>query len=199
MQRCCFWIRENLSLVVGLLIPVLLIVVFGLSAAIPAMLVAKPRYDLIFTANDYQETSVERRFKVVDSKVKVELRQGKSRFSTQPKLYRYEARSGEIRPIDFDIPTSKGDSEDWRVFTISSLKNIHIDSNEEAPDGYRAVHFDKDHKGTFLFFGDMRRNQLVLTNSGRTLRITAPDASDSWSFKDVRPLGWVIPEEQPHE
>ena len=47
------WIKENLVMVIGLALPVLLIVVFFVATVIPKMASTPPQYEVLFSVQDY--------------------------------------------------------------------------------------------------------------------------------------------------
>ena len=54
------FIRENLVLVIGLTVPVLLMAGFMAVSALPDRLSDPPQYDLVFTTNEYPSTQIGR-------------------------------------------------------------------------------------------------------------------------------------------
>ena len=53
-----YFLKDNLALIAGICLPVLLVLFFWIAMAIPKMTVPDPQYDLVYTADHYDYNAV---------------------------------------------------------------------------------------------------------------------------------------------
>jgi hypothetical protein len=131
------FIKENLVLVIGLALPVLLIVLFFVATVIPKMYSTPPQYEVLFSVQDYgyqnkPDYTIDFNVKNQQLMVKVKKTDGKDSYYNSKKLMAYDPKTEVMREITIDVSQFAGDAE----FLLAETKNITIDTAVVAPDGY---------------------------------------------------------------
>ena len=190
-------IKNNLVLAVGILLPVVLVIVFFLAMVLPNRLVEPPRYDFLFTIDDYQQRgagNIRVNFDVHDGKLRGTLivddkQQG---YQSLPRLFRYEAARRTAREIHFELPASTDEVPADRRLVMDETAGLTLDTRLTAPDGYefRPQQYYGGGLFTELFVGHRHRNQPVLSRQGANHRINLPTP---YGYYNTRFIGWVIP------
>ncbi len=131
MQEQSF-LSKNLTQVVGISLPLLLVLVFWVAMAVPRMTVADPQYDLVLVSRYYGEGV--RQF---NGTIAFEIDDGMlyARFTVDPnypvargnipavaipvpRLYYFESATGNLREISVDLPEQP---DDGAVIAIAEL------------------------------------------------------------------------------
>ena len=94
------FIKDNIVLVLGLTLPLLLVLLFVLASVIPAMFVANPRYDCLFWDGDRGQLS----FEVVNERLNIKYTPNQYAGQATPTLYRYSAATGKVQKVNFTLP-----------------------------------------------------------------------------------------------
>jgi len=197
-------IRKNLLLITGTLVPVLMILFLIVAAKYPFIVVAPPRYNLLFTVNDwnYYDRGVAVQLYVRDGVLKSEYQviEHTPAGRASPKLFLYDARKGSSREIAL-VPQQTGKEEKgvWYSFDVPELKGLRLDSSEYAPDGYR---LDRDYRSSGgimpdLFIGSRGSGRVMLVKDGA--RVPVLDSRERYYGYDARLLGWILEEGDNHE
>lgn len=198
--------KETLALVVGIGLPLLLLVFFGMAAYIPRTLVAGPEHDLLFTSGGAVDVV---KIFAVEGKVHVRIDPiGRKRYfkdqyyhnASLPALYRFDAVALKSQQIHYEIPRALFEKEELppdlnEYFSksgvpLNELSSIDVDSSLEAPDGY-TFHQHTTARGgdfVFLFFGSHRRRG-VIQKQARMIEIPNAQAYNA-GF-----IGWVVSDE----
>lgn len=196
------FVKENPALAAGIGLPVLLVIFFTLATLIPKWTVAPPQYDLIFTVQDYQCIGGEAKanFDYLSGKIKAKYSYPKkennyANCNDNQYIYRFNAKNMISREITFELPARKDGVHDWQQFEIAELKNLQIDNNPIAPDGYRFSAKDGYHSGGwFPFGGHHSYNGMNISKNGRAIDLTPINRERYYSYNDIRFLGWVVSE-----
>ena len=131
------WIKENLVLVIGLALPMLLIVVFFVPTVIPKMASTPPQYKALFSVQDYsQKTKPDYivDFKVKNNQLMVKTKKAddKDSYYNSKKLMAYDAKTEVMREISID----QSKFSDGAEIVLAETKNMTLDTSMVAPDGY---------------------------------------------------------------
>ena len=118
------FLRENPTIAFGLGLPLLLVVVFLLFSAIPALLVDPPQYDVLY-ATEYYNYQNGVQISVVDQKVQV-LYQGVQQASRKPRLWRYNPKTGAVQELAIILPTGLPQAGETPVSPEEGLKTTAI-------------------------------------------------------------------------
>lgn len=195
------FLRENPTIAFGLGLPLLLVVVFLGISGIPALLVAPPQYDVLYATDFYgYQSGVQ--ISVVNNKVQV-VYQGNVQGYQQPRLWRYNAKTGATKEIGFVLPqglappgTVPQSAEPQRVTPIDvpDLAGVNVDSSSIAPDGYAFSAGESRYSGdifTELFRSSRYRSEAVLVKDGRSIRLPNIDDRNYYAYS-ARFIGWVV-------
>ena len=101
------WIKENLVLVIGLALPILLIVLFFVATVIPKMVSTPPKYEVLFSVQDYgyqnkPDYTIDFNVKNNQLMVKAKKTDGKDNYYNSKKLMAYDAKNEVMREISID-------------------------------------------------------------------------------------------------
>ena len=190
------FIKENLVLIIGLTLPVLLIVLFFLATVLPKSMANPPQYELLFSyvRYDYQKLSpVSVDFVVKDGELK-------SRFSRNDKkipnyyvkrLMAYDAKTESVREIPYDMPTLPDDKESTEI-TLAETQNMTINASTTSPDGYSFEGPYYRHGGLVTeLFGGGYRNQGYRLKKG-SVAYKMPATQNDYYFNNIQFIGWVV-------
>ncbi len=189
------FLRENLMIVVSIALPLLVVIFFALASILPGLYSTPPAYDLLLSMQD--------RATAKTSPVKISLvvkdgyltalvvKSENSSYQNNPRLFRYEHLSGEIREVSIPIPENIAEYEEGSEIPIPGFAELKVSDALQAPDGYE---FRGRRRGgglmTQMFGGSRNRTDVTIEKNGAIVRVRLP-ASDYW-YNDVRLVGWVI-------
>ncbi len=118
------FVKENIVLVLGVTLPLLLVILFVLASAVPAMFVDNPRYDCLFWDGDHGQL----RFEVVNQKLQIKYTPNQYAGQTTPILYRYSAATGKTLKVAFKLPDfPKLPPPGTNQFNVNTNINIPVD------------------------------------------------------------------------
>lgn len=189
-------IKENLVLVIGLSLPILLIVLFFLATVLPKSFGAPPQNELLFTTLKYEyENSpvylVD--FKVVNNQLvaKVKKNDDKSRNYNAKKLMAYNAKTDTVREISIDLAKA-AEAGDGTDVVLDETKDLKIDASAVSPDGYQLEGSNYGNNGLVGgLFGGGNRNSGYRIKKGAVaykVQTTQPD----YYYSDFKFVGWII-------
>ncbi len=192
--------KENLVLVLGVSLPILLIIFFAIATAIPKHLVDDPKYDFLFVSNYYNNGSNSRlQFDVIDGKLKItHYRPKKNRLLSIPKLYRYNVQDGSVQEISVNLPTSyasENDDDKGKEFIIDELKNLKLNTKSIAPDGYKfeaSYRYNRGLLGGMFFYGGSRSG-VAISKNARVVKVNR-QMGGYYNSHYTKFLGWVVTE-----
>jgi hypothetical protein len=194
------FLRENPTIAFGLGLPLLLVIVFLLVSGIPSLLVAPPKYDVLY-ATGYYEYQNGVQISVVNQKVEV-VYQGIVRSSRKPRIWRYNPKTGAVKEIGYVLPAGlplaggkRPTTEELTQTTpidIPDLKGLKVDSSSISPDGYEFSAGSRYSRNVFggLFYPSSYRREAVLTKNGRSIRL--PNPASTYYAGNTRFIGWVV-------
>lgn len=189
------WIKENLVLVAGVSLPVLLILFFMLAKVIPEKAVADPKHKAVIALQSYN-SGYNFSFKVKDGKLNVTYTAPKDVYDNgsreESKILIYDGATGEAESITLEIPENAiaGKAVDIK---LPRLDKLTLSNSETAPDGYM---FQREGYRNSSFVAEIfsynnRRTPHSLTKDGRI--ITIAPLKDRY-YGDVNFIGWVMEE-----
>ena len=180
-------VKDNLAIIVGVSVPLLLVLLFAVAAKLPGFFVDPPKYDCLFDQRYV--------FTVRDGKLHVSYNESKrNNASQQPRLYRYYAAEKNVRELPLDLDTARkaaDESGSGQAVLVKSAQDLKLDSATVAPDGYSFQNGSR-RRGSFmgLFYSRSYSYNLALTKEGAEVEIPLDRYSYGGYF-----LGWVAPEE----
>ncbi len=197
------WIKENLVLVSGILLPVLLVGGFFVLSNAPRILADPPIYDFLLVAyrNDYQHPrDYTLSFEVRDGKLNgrvVPGSEGNANFNRQyAGIFRYNAEENAFDEIVYELPDGLEDIEEPIPFLVDETSDLKLDKRSKSPDGYNFKFLGYRGRGGLLgeIFGMDRRHEsnYVLDKDGAYFNLPRP-ASDAYYYQhNLHFMGWVI-------
>ncbi len=187
------FVKDNLVLVVGLTLPVLLMAGFLAASALPDG--DPPKYDFVFSTPDYPSTVIpfNVRLLVKDHGLVAQY----TKAPGQPpvaggwrKLFVYEASSRRVRQLAFDVPSDVQTIEGTREEPVAAAAGMTLDTAPQSPDGYELSFGDRRGGGLLLqIFGGSRGDEPRLRKGGRSVTISGSIGEPFYS--GVEFLGWV--------
>jgi hypothetical protein len=193
------FLRANAFLVAAAALPLAVVGLFLLAAAIPRWTVAPPEYDLLLRANGPYDRTPPRAsvdFAVRDGRVEATVRAPSGDRSPQPAtLFLFDHKTLQVRTIPFEIP-SVTDSTSPMTVPVEALRGVTILDQPVAPDGYTFESRINRGPGIVgeLFGMNRYDSRAALVNGGRVVPIGA--LSSSAYHSPFSALGWVISDGQ---
>ncbi|HSI44211.1 MAG TPA: hypothetical protein VK949_07705 [Methylotenera sp.] len=188
------FIKENLVLVIGLSLPLLLIVLFFVATVIPKSMATPPQYEMLFTVTkyDYQNAPDYLLSYAVKDKhlvVKAKKNEEKPRNSNINTLLAYDAKTETVREINID--TSKL-TETNSEMVVEETKNYVIDNSTVSPDGYKLEGPNYSGGGLMgsLFGGGYRNTGFRITKGNVGYKL--PETQQDFYYNQVKFIGWII-------
>lgn len=187
--------RKNISLSIGLFIPVLMTILFSLAAILPKILVSNPQYDLIYMDEKNHSLPFDIQLDVKDGRLLLKLQnlQDKAITCKFPKIYLFNTtsqKSEKLIPKSLTHELLAFSPKSQKDFVLDSVILAEIDRSRQAPDNYQVQ--TNDHRDLFfsffLSFSFNRERSLVISKAGRNIKI--PTISYYPMF-----LGWLIKKE----
>jgi len=190
------FIKDNLVLVIGLTLPVLLILLFFLATVLPKSMASPPQYEMLFSfvRYDYQNTSpVNIEFSVKDGLLRARVTKVDKKIQNYnlKKLMVYEGKTESVREIPFAMPVLENDADNAEV-TLAETNNFTINPNNTSPDGYSFEGPNSAHGGLVTeLFGGGYRNQGVRVKKG-SVGYKIPAMQNDYYFNNIQFIGWIV-------
>lgn len=187
-------IKENLVLIAGLILPVLLILVFTLARALPEKAVASPEYKAVYAQQSW-DSGYTYVFDIKnDGKLSISYKApSPSSYDSKPEgrnatLYIFDAANDDLKTITIERPTLKKGQTSAPV-KVSELEDLKLIKDTKAPDGYifQEESWKRSSLVTEIFSYNNNRTPNALYKDGRIIPLRMNDNSyGSFSF-----IGWV--------
>lgn len=186
------WIKENLVLVIGLALPVLLIVLFFVATVIPKMNSTPPQYEVLFSVQDYsnqiqKEYNVD--FKVKDKQLMIKAKKvdDKNYSYNHKKLMAYDAKTEVMREITFDDSKFSDGAE----MVLEETQNMTIDTAMVAPDGYMLENQHYSNNGLVGgLFGGGQNSGYRLKKGSVGYKINS--VQNNYNYYQLSFIGWIV-------
>ena len=187
------FIKENLVLVIGLALPVLLIVLFFAATVVPKMYSTPPQYEVLFSVQDYgyqnkPDYTIDFKVKNQQLIVKIKKTDNKDSYYNSKKLMAYDAKNEVMREISIDASQFSQDAE----ILLEETKNMTIDTAMVAPDGYvmETQHYGNNGLVGGLFGGGGRNSGYKLKKGNVGYKINT--LQNKYYYDQLNFIGWVI-------
>jgi hypothetical protein len=191
------FLRDNAFLVGAVSLPIAIVLLFLLLAAIPRWTVPPPGYDLLLRTTAYENPlpRVAVDFVVLNDRMHVTVREvSPNSYPPSSKLWVFDHRTLNVRQLSVDVP-QLAVGETSRTVPIGALAGRRVLAETKAPDGYELQ--DRSHRGGGLvgdLFGMGRYNRTVsLVNGGRVVKIPMP----TQEYQPPAFVGWLMDEGTP--
>lgn len=171
------FIKKNVTLVLGIAIPILMILFVAASIYLPRLFI-QPHFNFLYVSVDDKHCNNPLQYAVQNNKlvqVKVALPKSCYYSGQDPsKLYLYDVAKNESREISF-----------------ANAQNLNLDPTEKSPEGFQVVYGNRNEGFFSIFFGPSTDySTLYLTGHNVSkklnLQLNGPSYYDNFRF-----LGWV--------
>lgn len=190
--------KDNFVLILGLALPVVLMIGFMIVASLPQKMGDPPKYDMIFSANDYsynKATPVNVNLVVKDGVLKAQYTKPKDNQTSGQwyKLYQFDAKTQTVRELSFGYPDNLETIAPMREDTVDATKNFLLDTNQKSPDGFELTSENYRHYGIVNeLFGSWRNDYTMKLRNGFTsVRLTTGDGTYPFYNGSINFIGWV--------
>jgi hypothetical protein len=195
------FIKNNIVLVIGITLPLVMVIFLGLAAILPALFVAPPKYDLLFSTdyNSYDANGL--KFNVINGKLTVNytlnnITNNSANLYQRQSLYWYEVKTNTLKKIPINIPpVPAGQSYFSTLINVPEVSGLTIDVSRQSPDGYQFSNTGNNNIGFSDFFYNSRSPSLFLSKKGNHVAIT-PDNMNHFDFYNAHFIGWILPEQR---
>jgi len=191
------FIRENLVLIMGISLPLVLVLLFFLTSVLPKSLGTPPQYELLFSVVRYDyQTASSRDFEFVVHDGVLKARTGKND-SHNPtrytrKLLVFNAANDAVREIHYD-QGQISNMADQSEIVLPETQGMTIDTSSRAPDGYSFEGPSYGNGGLMseLFFGGYR-NQGYRVVKGKSAYRVPSSFGDTYYAGNLQFIGWLV-------
>jgi hypothetical protein len=195
------FVRENLVLLAGIALPVVMMAGFLVASSLPQTLANPPQYDLVFFVDDYSSSNgntlpatvnlVVRNGTLVAQYVPAT---GNNAYGYWKKIYRFEAATRTIREIPFGLPSDVDTLTAMREEPVAGLEQVRLDTRLQAPDGYELS--SDEYRGNGLIGDLFWRNgsgRPRLRNGASSVPLELASDTQYYTYGNIQFLGWVLP------
>ncbi len=181
--------KDNLVIVIGVSLPLLVILAFLVATNVPRLFVAAPQHDFIFTTrvSTYPDTTpLYAEIDVFQGRLRARLAKRPSSQATR--LFVFEHETSNVREISIVIPEDAEQVEGGQEVAIPELEGRRLSSSRKAPDGYEFRTAGSRGPGIVgELFGMRRRHRHILSKSGAVVELPLNSYPYSASF-----VGWIV-------
>ncbi len=191
-------LKENLLLLFGALLPILLIIFFTLAYVIPKHFVKSPQYDFLYLASAYSLDDVITQ--VTNGKLRIWIAPTiKNQTLPLPKLLRFKAniQSSIEVPIKL-LPRASASgisTTEKEEFDLSELQDLRIDTKNIAPDGYK-IEFSSLNEGGALniIATNPYQSGFRIAKNGNIIKISN-ERNNQHKLQSIKIIGWILPQQ----
>ena len=187
------FIKENLVLVIGLALPVLLIVLFFVATVIPKAYNTPPQYEMLFSVVNYNNQNrpdFELSFSVKNQQLMVKPKkiEGKDNYNNTKKLMAYDAKTETLREIAMDVSKFS----DGAAMVLEETQAMTIDAATTSPDGYVLESSNYNGNGLLggLFGGGYHNQGYRLKKGSFGYKISNQQGNNY--YDQMQFIGWVV-------
>ena len=169
-------IKDNISLIIGIAIPILMIILVAASIYLPAIFSSQPKFNFLYvTGDDYYKGKqyVVQSGKLVEREVKYQ-----EHYPPRiPRLFIHHVATNESKEISF-----------------KKAQQLSLNPNLKSPDDWKVVYGNRDY-GIFPLFFSGRRDYSSMYlkghNTSKKLNLQSPPDNRYYYYHRVRFLGWI--------
>lgn len=198
------WIRQNLVLISGIVLPILLVGGFFALSSAPRMLTDPPGYDFLLVAYRYD-------YRIpADYYLSFEVRNNRLTGRAIPRdesnahlnrqhagIFRYVAAHNTFEEIVYDLPEDLDGIGEAVPLPLIATAALKLDKRRKSPDGYTYEYLGYRGSGGLLgeMFGMRRRyeSDYVLKKDSAYFSLPQP-VSAPYYPSDLHFMGWIIEE-----
>jgi hypothetical protein len=199
------WIKQNLVLVSGIVLPVLLVAGFFVLNRMPGMLADPPANDFLLVAYRYDYRNPGAYY------LSFEVRDGKLSGRAIPRgddnryvnrqhagIFLYRAGDNSFDEFTFDLPEGLDDLKESVALDLAEAGELKLDKRKKSADGYQFEYLGYRGRGGLLgeLFGMGRRHasNYVLKKGNVYFDLPNPTAGPNHYQNDLQFMGWVVKE-----
>jgi hypothetical protein len=186
------WLADNVFLVAGVSLPLVVMALFLLATTVPRWLVEPPSYDLLLTLEQNQRGKVSLTYRVHEGRVEARAEvTDEPEYRPSSHLLRFDHATFTIRELKVEAPEG---ATGW--FRVEALAGERLLRGPVAPDGYRLREAERGSPGLFgELFGMRRRGGRVsIAKQGRVISAGVAPLGPYFSYNTVEVLAWVADE-----
>lgn len=193
------WIRNNLVLVAGIVLPVLLVAAFLLLQSFPGVSPPSPKFDFVAAGYYHAPNSPQPytlSFEVRDGRLQGIARPRKEashRENMRVNLFHYDASENRISDIEWALPDGLDSLEEPARFEIDGASGFDLDPSIESPDGFRLDWAGYRSRGLLgeLFGFQRQPSQWVLKHGDKVFELPVFEPLRFYGRDQLVFLGWV--------
>ncbi|HQW58532.1 MAG TPA: hypothetical protein PK583_06225 [Gammaproteobacteria bacterium] len=188
-------LKENLILIVGIALPILLVIVFYLAAVLPKILVKSPKIDLLYLTSTYPHDGIST--EVIDGTLKIWITPEVQKGSLpMPRLFRFSAKTLTSTEIPIHLSTAPGIiiANKQEMLSIPAIKDLKLDTQEISSDGYKAEISSPNTGSVANLFLLNTKRALLISKNGHVINVS--DEKNKNSHKYIKFLGWIRTQSQ---
>lgn len=185
-------VRDNIVLIAGITLPLLVMFFFLLATWIPHWLVDPPQHDLLISGVSWSEQSRVTVNLLVTDEGRVKVRYFKPAAGESPKrqLFLYDHVADEVREILLPNPVEEDFVDSTYEVGLAEFETKTVSTKRTAPDGYEFLghQYVRDYFLGWGFGG--RRSKLSIRKNGAVVAI--PTMNSYPYYNGTEFVGWVI-------
>ena len=195
------FIKDNLTIVAAIVLPVVLVALFALSSLVMNRVVADPQYDFLIATNFYGGSNEAFYFDVVQNRLKISYSfpvqvNGTYQNGNISRLWRVKVPAMTVDEISLVPPPRGRDNADGQrvPIEIGGVSDLKVLNTQPAPDGY-TFQQSYDYYNTNLMrdlFGAGRRGEQVsaIVKDGRAVPVRNLGGAP-YSAYNAHFIGWI--------
>lgn len=190
------FVKQNLVLIMGMTLPLVLIVLFFVASVLPKSMSTPPQYEMLFTTTKYESQAQEYLYDIVikDEQLMVKVRKNsdKNIGYQSTRLMAFDGRTQTVREIPLDIANA-AEVADGEPVSLLSTQGWKIVTASVAPDGYSldAPRYSGGNLLGGLFGVGYRDNEYRLKKDGVGYRIPSEQSGYHY-YGQLEFIGWVL-------
>ena len=166
--------KENIPLIIGLCLPILMIIIVALSIYLPTLFAPEPTHNFIYTT--WHQNYASHHFYVDNGKIVQEessppYEDFKGNLST-PKLFIYDINTNEVKEL-----------------SLEQAQKYTLDSSNTSPDGFEITY---GHDDCDPFFGGGRNYGTVYLKGHHISKKLNIEREANYYWRNFNFIGWVI-------
>ena len=167
--------KKNVSLIIGIAIPIFMIFLIAVSFYLPSLFAPAPQYNFLYVTEDSYGRG--RQYGVENGVlVKYEVKYQEHYTPRAARLFIHDVSRNTDQEVSFE-----------------EAQKLKLDANVKSPDGYEVVYGSGEH-GFFPFFfsGGYDYNTMYLKGHNTSKKLELQSANDErYYYRNRRFLGWV--------
>jgi hypothetical protein len=166
--------KENIPLIIGLCIPILMIIIIAASIYVPTFFAPEPAYDFIYAT--WQHNYPSHNYYVSDGKIVQD--------NSPPPYENYKGNLSSVKLYVYNI--NNGQSQE---ISFEEAKKYKLDANDTSPDGFKITHGSYDYDP--FFFGSRNYGTIYIKGHHISKKLNIKDRPNYY-WRNFDFIGWII-------